>query len=162
MKAAARLTSTSVSQTIEIGRRLGELLQANDIIGLTGGLGAGKTHFAKGLAAGLEVSDSQVVNSPTFVIINEYIGRLHIYHVDVYRLETCAELQALGFEEMCSADGVVLIEWADKIQDLLPPDVLSIELAATAANSRDLVLTDGGPRSKHLLSELVRQYDEAT
>jgi len=162
LKAAARLTSSSVSQTIEIGRRLGELLQANDIIGLTGGLGAGKTHFAKGLAAGLEVSDTQVVNSPTFVIINEYIGRLHIYHVDVYRLASSAELQALGFEEMCSAGGVVLIEWADKIQDLLPPDVLSIELAATGANSRDLVLTGGGPRSKHLLLELVRQYDEAT
>ncbi len=162
MKAAARLTSSSVSQTIEIGRRLGELLQANDIIGLTGGLGAGKTHFAKGLATGLEVSDTQVVNSPTFVIINEYIGRLHIYHVDVYRLASSAELQALGFEEMCSAGGVVLIEWADKIQDLLPPDVLSIELAATGANSRDLVLTGGGPRSKHLLLELVRQYDEAT
>ncbi len=156
------ITSTSVEDTLAIGSRLGIAAQPNDVIALTGPLGAGKTHLAKGIAAGLQVNDPRVVNSPTCVLINEYPGRLHMYHVDVYRLAGSAELAALGFEDMCDADGLVVVEWADKVQDLLPADSLSIEMMATGENSRQLRLTPGGPHSKQLLTELMRIRDDTT
>lgn len=156
------ITSTSVDDTLAIGSRLGAAAQPNDVIALTGPLGAGKTHFAKGIAAGLQVDDPRVVNSPTFVLVNEYAGRLHMYHVDAYRLAGPAELAALGFEDMCDAGGLVVVEWADKIQNLLPADSLSIELAVTGENSRQLRLTPGGPHSKQLLTELMRIRNDTT
>ena len=156
------ITSTPADDTLAIGSRLGAAARPNDVIALTGPLGAGKTHLAKGIAAGLQVNDPRVVNSPTFVLVNEYAGRLHMYHVDVYRLAGSAELAALGFEDMCSAGGLVVVEWADKIQDLLPADSLAIELTATGENSRQLRLTPGGPHSKQLLTELMRIRDDTT
>ncbi len=162
MSDAHTITSTSVEDTFAIGSRLGSVAQPNDVIALTGPLGAGKTHLAKGIAAGLQVNDPRVVNSPTFVLVNEYRGRLHMYHVDAYRLAGSAELAALGFEDMCGAGGLVVVEWADKIQNLLPADSLSIELAATGENSRQLRLTPGGPHSKQLLTELTRIRNDTT
>ncbi len=162
MSDAHTITSTSVEDTLAIGSRIGSAAQPNDVIALTGPLGAGKTHLAKGMAAGLQVSDTRVVNSPTFVLVNEYAGRLHMYHVDAYRLTGPVELAALGFEEMCDAGGLVVVEWADKIQDLLPADSLSIELAATGENSRRLRLTPGGPHSRNLLTELMRTHNDTT
>ena len=156
------ITSTSVDDTLAIGSRLGIAAQPNDVIALSGPLGAGKTHLAKGIAAGLEVSDTRVVNSPTFVLVNEYAGRLHMYHVDAYRLASSAELAALGFEDMCGAGGLVVVEWADKVRDLLPADSLSIEMMATGENSRQLRLTPSGPHSKQLLTELMRIHNDAT
>ncbi len=156
------ITSTSVEDTLAIGRRLGAEAQPNDVIALTGPLGAGKTYLAKGIAAGLQVNDTRVVNSPTFVLVNEYTGRLHMYHVDAYRLAGSAELAALGFEDMCGAGGLVVVEWADKIQDLLPADSLSIELTLAGENSRQLRLTPGGPHSRNLLTELMRPHNETT
>ena len=156
------ITSTRVEDTLAIGSRLGTAAQPNDVIALTGPLGAGKTYLAKGIAAGLQVNDAQVVNSPTFVLVNEYRGRLHMYHVDSYRLADSAELAALGFEDMCDAGGLVVVEWADKIQDLLPADSLSIELAPTGKHSRQLRLTPGGPHSKKLLTELMRTRNDTT
>ncbi len=85
-----------------------------------------------------------------------------MYHVDAYRLAGSAELAALGFEDMCDAGGLVVVEWADKIQDLLPADSLSIELTATGENSRRLRLTPGGSHSKQLLTELMRTRDDTT
>ena len=156
------ITSTRVDDTLAIGSRLGTAAQANDVIALTGPLGVGKTYLAKGIAAGLQVNDTRVVNSPTFVLVNEYAGRLHMYHVDAYRLAGSAELAALGFEDMCDAGGLVVVEWADKIQDLLPADSLSIELKATGEDSRRLRLTPGGPHSKQLLTELMRTHNDTT
>ncbi len=162
MNTSHTLTSNSTIRTIEIGRQLGRRTQPNDVIALTGALGAGKTQFAKGIAGGLQVRDTRTVNSPSFVIVNEYAGRLHMYHVDLYRLGSSMELQALGFDEMCTAGGVVVIEWADKIQDILPPDHLSIELVATGQDSRDLRLKASSRRSGQLLWSLVRNQDETT
>ena len=156
------ITSTRVDDTLAIGSRLGAAAQPNDVIALTGPLGAGKTYLAKGIAAGLQVNDPRVVNSPTFVLVNEYAGRLHMFHVDAYRLAGSAELAALGFEDMCDAGGLVVVEWADKIQDLLPADSLSIELTATGENSRRLRLTPGGSHSKQLLTELMRTCNDTT
>jgi tRNA threonylcarbamoyladenosine biosynthesis protein TsaE len=156
------ITSTSVEDTLDIGRRLGSAAQLNDVIALTGTLGAGKTHLAKGIAAGLQVNDTRVVNSPTFVLVNEYAGRLHMYHVDAYRLAGCAELAALGFEDMCAAGGLVVIEWADKVQDLLPADSLSITLTVTGNSARRLQLAPGGTQSEELLANFMRTPNATT
>ena len=147
-----RLTSSGVEQTLALGRALGGAAQPNDVFAISGPLGAGKTVLAKGIAAGLEVKDARVVNSPTYVIVNEYEGRLHVFHVDVYRLGNPAELAALGFDEMCSSGGVVVVEWAERVVDLLPADHLSITLLPVGPHDRELTAGCGGPASEKLLA----------
>jgi len=134
------LESAGEEQTQALGRRIGAVLQGGDVVGLVGPLGAGKTQLAKGLAVGLGVADSRQVNSPTFVLVNEYAGRLHVYHLDVYRLSGVGELEALGFAEMCGGAAVVMVEWADRIASALGPETLWVELSSTGATQRRLVL----------------------
>ena len=105
--------------TIELGRLTGKNLIGGEILALTGQLGSGKTHFVKGLAQGLEVVDTAAVTSPTFTLINEYEGRLTLYHIDAYRLKNSGQLEALGFDEICHGGAAVVIEWADKVQSLI-------------------------------------------
>ncbi|MHC4694872.1 MAG: tRNA (adenosine(37)-N6)-threonylcarbamoyltransferase complex ATPase subunit type 1 TsaE [Planctomycetota bacterium] len=113
------IISNSPQETIELGRRIGSQLKGGEVIGICGLLGSGKTHLIKGIAAGAGAEDSKQVNSPTFVIVNEYAGRLDIYHIDAYRLNSIAEFEMLGFDEYCRPQSVVLIEWADKIESVL-------------------------------------------
>ena len=113
------IVSNSPQETIELGRRIGSQLKGGEVIGICGLLGSGKTHLIKGIAAGAGARDSKQVNSPTFVIVNEYSGRLDIYHIDAYRLNSIAEFEMLGFDEYCRSQSVVLIEWADKIESAL-------------------------------------------
>jgi len=113
------IISKSVAQTMALGRLIGQQLVGGEIFALTGQLGSGKTHFVKGLAQGLEVIDTAAVTSPTFTLVNEYEGRLGLYHIDAYRLEGSRQLEALGFDEMCDCEAVVAIEWADKVQSLI-------------------------------------------
>lgn len=111
--------SNSPQETVEFGRRLGSQLKGGEVIGICGQLGSGKTRLIKGIAAGAGARDSKQVNSPTFVIVNEYSGRLEIYHIDAYRLNSISEFEMLGFDEYCTPQSVVLIEWADKIEPAL-------------------------------------------
>ena len=112
--------TNSPAETIDLGRRLGEQLTGGEIIGICGPLGSGKTHLIKGMAAGLGAQDcTRRVTSPTFVLVNEYKGRFDIYHIDAYRLDTPADFETIGFDDFCSPQSVVLIEWADKIQSAL-------------------------------------------
>ena len=121
--------SNSPDQTIEFGRKLGTQLQGGEIVGICGQLGSGKTHLIKGIAAGAGAKDCRDVNSPTFVIVNEYTGRLDIYHIDAYRLNSVAEFEMLGFDDFCYPGSVVLIEWVDKIETALQAiDYIRIEL----------------------------------
>lgn len=135
-----RIGSESVEQTLEIGRTLGGCLQGGDVLGLTGPLGAGKTRLVKGIALGLGVEDDRQVCSPTFVLVNEYAGREHLYHLDAYRLGHATELEALGFDEMCGGGGVVAVEWADRVAPALPADALWIDLSVTGETGRQLLL----------------------
>ena len=152
---SCRISSNSVEQTLAIGRALGASLQSGDVLALIGPLGAGKTQLVKGIAAGLGVIDLRKVNSPTFVLVNEYQGRLHLYHIDVYRLRHGSELQALGFDEMCSAsDAAVVIEWADRVEDALPDGHVRIHLRVAGVDCRELVLEANGQGCGHLLASL--------
>jgi tRNA threonylcarbamoyladenosine biosynthesis protein TsaE len=122
--------------TSALGRRLGERLGPGAVVGLVGTLGAGKTHLARAIAEGLGVPDGRVVTSPTFVLIQEYDGRLPVYHFDVYRLLDVAAFLDLGAAEYLEGSGVCLIEWADRVRGWLPAETLWVELEITGAESR--------------------------
>ena len=114
------ITSNSPEQTIEIGQKIGAQLKGGEVVAVCGLLGSGKTYLIKGIAAGAGAEDSsRNVKSPTFVTVNEYAGRLDIYHVDAYRLNSVDEFEKLGFDDYCYPQSVVLIEWADKIESAL-------------------------------------------
>ncbi len=114
------ITTDSPQQTIKFGQRFGSQLRGGEVVAICGELGSGKTHLIKGIAAGLGANETaSEVNSPTFVIVNEYSGRLDIFHVDAYRLKSPAEFEAIGFDDYCRPDSVVLIEWADKVKSAL-------------------------------------------
>src|SRR5919108_1971884 len=127
---ARRLLSTGPDDTRAIGRRIGEAAGEGTVVALIGPLGAGKTQLAKGIADGLGVRS--VVNSPTFVLMNEHIGRLRLYHVDAYRLDDPEEALAAGLLDDRQADGITVIEWADRLDGWLPAERLEIELDAVA------------------------------
>jgi tRNA threonylcarbamoyladenosine biosynthesis protein TsaE len=113
------LVSNSPQETIEIGRKIGSQLKGGQVLALCGPLGSGKTHLIKGIAAGAGAADCRQVNSPTFVIVNQYAARLDIYHIDAYRLDSVAEFELLGFDDFCHPRSVVLIEWGDKVESAL-------------------------------------------
>ncbi len=123
------ITSNSPEETIEFGQSFGSQLKGGEVIAICGPLGSGKTHLIKGIAAGVGATDHKHVNSPTFVIVNEYVGRLDIYHIDAYRLDSVSEFEMLGFDDFCYPQSVVLIEWADKVESVLKTmDYIRIEL----------------------------------
>lgn len=134
------IESSSAEKTLAFGQALGERLMPGDVLGLVGPLGAGKTVLAKGVARGLGVLDEARVNSPTFVLVNEYQGRLRMHHMDAFRLSGPRELDGLGFDEMCSAGGVVLVEWADRVAEAITPEALWIDFEITGESRRRLSL----------------------
>jgi tRNA threonylcarbamoyladenosine biosynthesis protein TsaE len=126
--ATGTLRSDGVESTRAIGRELGVAAVPGTVLALIGELGAGKTQLAKGVAEGLGVRT--VVNSPTFVLMNEHVGRLRLFHVDAYRLDDPEQALASGLLDEREADGIVVIEWADRLDGWLPDDRLEMRLAA--------------------------------
>lgn len=129
----------SVEETIDIGERLGKILEKGDIVTLNGDLGAGKTHLTKGIAKGLGVED--YVTSPTFTIVNEYIGRYPLYHFDVYRIDDIYEMYEIGFEEYIYGDGVSIIEWSNNIKAILPENTIDILINRVDDNIRLITIS---------------------
>jgi tRNA threonylcarbamoyladenosine biosynthesis protein TsaE len=153
-----KLTSESPEETLIIGERLGRLLEKGNIICLTGDLGAGKTAFTKGIAKGLEVLD--YVTSPTYTIINEYEGRLPLYHFDVYRLNDVEEMYELGYEEYFFGDGVVVLEWADIVTDIIPRERLWITILNTKGdNSREIIMEPTGEAYNNIVKGMEHNED---
>jgi tRNA threonylcarbamoyladenosine biosynthesis protein TsaE len=134
----ARIESPSAEETAAAGERLAQSLRPGDVVALTGELGAGKTCFTQGLARGLGVTGRAV--SPTFVLVNEYRGRLPVHHVDAYRTESMTELLDLGLDELIAGDGVTVIEWADKLLPLLPPDTIHVHIEGVGDEPRVIVI----------------------
>jgi tRNA threonylcarbamoyladenosine biosynthesis protein TsaE len=139
-KKAIEVITESAKETIELGRKIASVLHGGLIVALTGPLGSGKTHLIKGIAQGLDAPDPTKVNSPTFVLVNEYEvrgGELTLYHIDAYRLNSPREFEQLGFEDFCRPDAIVLVEWADKILPALAGlELLRIELAHAGQDKR--------------------------
>ena len=137
---AESFTTRSPAGTASLGRRLAERLRPGDCVALVGPLGAGKTALVRGIALGLGLADERFVSSPTYVLVQEYPARVPVYHLDLYRLaEPAAELAELGIEEML-ADGVVLIEWADRAARGLPHPRWEMDIAIAGARSRRFLL----------------------
>lgn len=133
--------TNSPDETLAFGRHFAERLGVSDCVALVGGLGAGKTVLVRGIAEGLGLEDTRLVSSPTYVLVQEYLGRSPIFHLDLYRMTNPhAELADLGLEEMLE-EGVTLIEWADRALTALPPNRWEITIELTAESSRRFTVT---------------------
>jgi len=133
------LKSGSSEETFAFGKKLAVLLKPNDVIALHGELGAGKTTLTQGIAQGLGVKD--FVTSPTFILINEYQGRLPFYHIDLYRLDNVDQVAELGIEEYFTKGGVCVIEWAEKLGNLKPAQMHEISIKILGENERELCVS---------------------
>ena len=128
----------SPEETIELASKIGAVLRKGDVIAYRGGLGAGKTTFTRGLAIGAGLEDE--VTSPTFALINEYHGNLDIYHFDMYRIEGTDDLETTGFFDYPMDESVFVIEWSEKISEILPENTIYIEIKRTGDESREIII----------------------
>jgi tRNA threonylcarbamoyladenosine biosynthesis protein TsaE len=153
-----KIISKSADQTYKLGESLGKVIQQGDIICLTGDLGAGKTAFTKGIGIGLDIKE--FITSPTYTIINEYNGRIPLFHFDVYRLEGVEEMYELGYEEYFFGDGAVVIEWADIVKDIIPQERLWITiLRGKEEDNREIIFDASGDRYQKVIKELEQYAD---
>ena len=138
------VTTNSADETVKFGQKFGLQLKGGEIIALVGPLGAGKTHLIKGIVGGLGAEDAaNEVTSPTFVLVNEYSGRLEVYHLDAYRLDSIAQFEQIGFDDYCHPGSVVLIEWADKVEQALAGiNYIKIELSHLGPTARRIRITN--------------------
>lgn len=141
---------------MDLGRRLAELMQPGDCVVLSGGLGAGKTQFAKGFAAGLGVDDE--ITSPTFNILFEYVGdELPLLHFDLYRLDDEEELTDIDFFGLLESGGVCLVEWGDKFSAAMPDERIDVNVRADDDESREVEIAGYGARGAQLETQLAER-----
>lgn len=146
------MTTSGPEQTWRVGEALGKLLKPGDVICLYGDLGTGKTNLSYGISRGLDVQD-RYVTSPTFMLVNEYQGRIPLYHIDLYRLKESAELESIGFEQYLDSDGATVIEWAERAEEALPAECLSIYLSYGDDDLREIGFYAEGDRYRALLEQ---------
>jgi tRNA threonylcarbamoyladenosine biosynthesis protein TsaE len=149
-----QIETLSPDSTVEFGECIGRILQPGDILCLSGQLGAGKTHLAKGIARGLEIKEE--VTSPTYTIMQMYQGSKVLYHFDLYRLECADQLQDIGFDEFIYGRGVSLVEWAEKFPEAMPREYLHIQMLydETQDTVRVIKIQAVGTRFQQRLEEL--------
>jgi len=158
-KTKIEIISVSAERTWEIARFIGGKLRKGDVLALSGELGSGKTCFTGGLARGLGVSEKYQITSPTFTLINEYPARCKLYHFDVYRLNGYSEFEDLGYEEYFCSDGIVVIEWAEKIAQILPADTFFISFKYLDENRRRIIIKAPKSRLKELAIDTKMEVD---
>jgi tRNA threonylcarbamoyladenosine biosynthesis protein TsaE len=161
MRATLQLAADSAEETRAVGRAVAAVLGSGDVVSLTGDLGAGKTTFVQGAAAGLGIA--QPVLSPTFTLVRQYEGSPAVFHLDVYRLDRLQDVVDLGFEEILDSGGVVFIEWGDVIEALLPESYLEVELSLQdeEEDRRHIAITGQGrswTERWNRLSECIAPY----
>lgn len=137
-------------ETISYGKKIGLLLQPNDVLLLAGDLGAGKTTFTKGIGQALDIK--RVINSPTFTIVKEYHGSLDLYHLDLYRLDGLGS--DFDLEEYFTKGGITVCEWPLNVSEILPKEYLLIEIFRSGDEQRKIVLTPHGKRYEKLVGDL--------
>lgn len=136
------MTTNNPEDTIRLGIELAKTLSKGDVVALYGDLGSGKTTFTKGIGQGLGVKDSHHINSPTFVLIKEYNGRLPIYHIDLYRLDNLQDIENIAIEEYIYGDGISVIEWAERMKKLLPKKHIAVKFTVIGETERDIKIED--------------------
>lgn len=149
---------TKLEETARLGTLIGNIAIPGDIICLDGSLGAGKTALSQQIAKGLEVPPECYVTSPSFAILHEYQGRLPMFHMDFYRLESSDDVIDLGFEEYMYRDGVTVIEWAERAEDILPPERLVVFIVLNKDQSRD-ILIKGGQNYMRYLHAIADEFE---
>lgn len=128
----------SPEETQALGEELGRTLKVRDVVALIGDLGSGKTCLTQGIARGVGIAQGEVVSSPSYIIINEYDGKIPIYHIDLYRLETFSEIAELGIGEYMNSDGICIIEWAERMAEGLPDTCIKIHIVWEDENTRSI------------------------
>jgi len=146
----------SPDETRQLGKKIGSLIRKPVVIALNGDLGCGKTAFVKGLAEGLEVPPEYYVTSPTFTLINEYPGRLPLFHIDLYRLEGISDFEDIGLDEILQDQAVIAVEWADKLADDLHGDGLCLEFEILEDELRHITLIGSGQNGIDLIKTLEK------
>jgi tRNA threonylcarbamoyladenosine biosynthesis protein TsaE len=150
-----RVIARDAEQTQRLGQLIGQWVQSGLVIRLLGDLGAGKTCFVQGLAKGLAVPDAFAVTSPTYTLINEFPGRLPLFHVDLYRLHSGEDAEAIGFYDILTGDHVVAVEWADRLADLdWPSETLVIRFQTQPDESRQIHLIGSGLQIANLIQKI--------
>jgi len=136
------MITNGAEETMALGEDLAKKLAPGDVVALYGNLGSGKTTFTKGIGRGLGVEDPSHINSPTFVLIKEYKGRVPLCHIDLYRLDDLRDIEDLAIEEYIYGDWVTVIEWAEKMECLLPQRRISVRLKLKGADKREVLVED--------------------
>lgn len=144
-----------MEQTETFGKVLGKVAEPGDVITLEGPLGAGKTALTQAIARGLGVDPHIYVTSPTFSLLHEYQGRIPLYHMDLYRLSGVDEIESLGFAEYFYSNGLTVIEWPERLENLMPTERLHIELAISGEAARTANLTAHGDLWQKKLADIV-------
>jgi len=155
------IQTRSASETIRVGKTVGSRLLLGDVVALVGELGAGKTQFIKGLAAGAGIENSAYISSPSFTLIHEYPGKIPFYHIDLFRLGREQEAEELGLEDYFQGRGITAIEWADKIPSLLPEELLFISITYLDKNIRSVEIAGRGRRYEDLVNQVQSSGFEA-
>jgi tRNA threonylcarbamoyladenosine biosynthesis protein TsaE len=144
-----------VDETQKLGEIIGTAVTGGTVLALTGDLGSGKTAFVQGLARGLEVPDDYYITSPSYTLINEYPGRVPLFHVDLYRISDPMDMEDLGLYEILHNSGIVAIEWADRIERKLLPDSITIRFEITDDDTRKICITAYDLKNATLLKNIL-------
>jgi len=155
------INTNNSDRTKELGIDIGKLLSSGDIICLSGDLGTGKTTFVNGLANGLEIKE--YITSPTFTIVNEYVGKYKLYHFDVYRINDPEELYNIGFDEYIYSEDISVIEWAELVSEIVPKEKLWIKITKNTDISdeyRKFEIDSIGNRYELLINELIKRWTD--
>lgn len=155
------INTNSPQETFNFGRTIGSMVQEGTVIALTGDLGCGKTLFVQGLAQGLDVPENYYVTSPSYTLINEYPGRCRLFHADLYRMAGRVDIESTGLYELLESDGVLAIEWAEKIDREELGDHLALDFNIRANDVREIFITGYGQHCFNLVRELeIKLGDE--
>jgi tRNA threonylcarbamoyladenosine biosynthesis protein TsaE len=149
-----QITTNSANQTYNLGQKIGSLIHTATVIALSGDLGSGKTTLIQGIARGLEVPEKYYITSPTFTLINQYPGRLPLFHVDLYRIEDPDALDDIGIYDILQENGVIAIEWADKLDAIALSEYIAVDLKFVNTDSRKIKLIAYGLKENDLLKKL--------
>lgn len=159
MDTSISFKANNLEDTITFGKKLGATLKPGEVIALSGELGAGKTTLVKAIATGLGIPADIVVCSPSYTLVNEYDGRIPLFHFDLYRLEDAKDINELGFEEYLEGEGVSVIEWADVAPDLLPLEHLKIDIQIISENKRNIAVSGKGEKYKRVVDRISSKLE---